>query len=311
MASFVNLVDDKRDTAVVLSPMAQLMTGNQRKLHVIVENDEEEHEIYETTRVGIPPKDSLPSIIRMIISNSDILKRMELPAILNDIKIDDTYSVIYNNMISSVMSATSSSRYVGLCGITGIVDEDNMTGMRFSGAKAVNEQTYYFVTLQFHKDVEFLFPVADIYFNLTHYIIPLKMCSFFKNYEKNHIIIKIKRSNGKYQRAYFEVDRFSMIVFRIKENHTFIHPAYTNSHDNMEALINVMFDMDTTGDLIETENMPTVKGQLGTKEISIYDIIALNPELLEAFRIGKNQVPKFNETIIQSMCDLIEQSTRN
>ncbi len=305
MASFVNLVDDKRSSAVMLSPMTRLMTGNQLTLPVIIENDEEEHDIYETTKVEIPPMKSLPIIIKMIIENCDQLKNREMDDILNEIKTDDTYSVIYNNMISSVTSAITSSRYIGLCGITGIVDEENIIGRRFSGAKAVNEQSFYFVTLQFHKDVEFLFPVADIYFNLIHYIIPLKMCSFFKNYEKNHMIIKIKRSNGKYQRGYFEIDNYSMISFRVKENHSYIYPSNTSNHDNMMALINVMFDMDTNSDLIETDNLPTVNGVLGTKKISIYDIIALNPELINAFRIGSKQVPNFYDAILQSMVECL------
>jgi hypothetical protein len=206
-------------------------------------------------------------------------------------------NVLYDTIKANVLACKMfSSRHIGRCYITnknyGGSDEE-VCGYVFNGAVDALGQRWYFSAFPYHSSAKHLLPIAELMFDMSEYVVPL---IDFPNIdkEKKYMFVNVKRSNGAIQRGIIKCNRVSMVIYRVRNERSMVHPAYAPDAEPV-PYINLHFNSDYT-DVDEKEPITD-----GYKGVLLRDVIEQNPDLADAFRIGDEAIPSFKTAFLNSL----------
>ena len=223
----------------------------------------------------------------------------------------ETKDELYDTIKSSVIACkVFSSRRIGQCYITNKSYGENCKDLRqhvFPGAECSLGARWFFSSLPYHLSAEYLLPFADVYFNFSEYIVPVRD---FPNIlalsdGKKFIRVNVPRTSGAVCPGFIKVSEKSMMTYRAKERSSLIHPAYASAGAKIELVVRVHFNFDGS-DLVfnETETEPPFTDCM--KELQVKTLIEHNPVLTDAFRIGDEQIAGFHTAFEVSAMAAVE-----
>jgi len=192
-------------------------------------------------------------LVKLIKTTTDELNSFSCPQI-DSLAVDcqgyDNYTAkVFDNMRMAVATSGSPSRYYNRCYLSGRdysnADADKLTGRVFSGAFTIYGERYYLVSLQYSQELEYIFPVADAYFNLVHKLIPLGLAAprVISSHAagSEYLKCRVRRSNGQVQPGFIKLDQFSMIIYKPYRDGTnsllpYITVYFKSNGDEIESL---------------------------------------------------------------------------
>jgi hypothetical protein len=221
--------------------------------------------------------------------------------------IDELYDTIKSNVLACKMFT---SRHIGRCYISNKNYGENCKEMRghvFPGAESALGARWFFSALPYHESSEWLLPFADLCFNFGEYMVPVRdFPNIYKHSDgKNYIVVNVKRTNGLIQRGFIKVDKKSMVVYRAIEDRSFIHPAYVSPDMEIQPIVSTHF-MHDGSDLSFNSMVADYPIADCTKDIPIKELIKINPDLADAFKIGDDQFARFHDAFEVSVMNAVE-----
>lgn len=228
---------------LVFSPITMLGLGQQSNQCIVRDANtglESEMGIFtgwQTTNVQCQ-RLKIHELLKLMKNASPVLNTCNLPEIDGVIP-TKTAKEIFDNIQYSVATCASPSRFMNKCYISGqtFTDEkmkDDIITHLYTGGPELYGVHCYSVTIQCHKSLEFLFPIADLYFNVVNKLIPLVQ-AFPKLKQiangEDYLLCKFQRSNGQIQQGFIKLNRFSML--RFKQNEPYITVYFKSSGENI------------------------------------------------------------------------------
>lgn len=211
---------------------------------------------------------------------------------------------IFDNIKYSVDTCTAPSRFINKCYLSGeFFEDENMTKgiitRLYSGGKELYGLYCYRLTIQFHKSLEFLWPVADMYFNVVNRLIPLTTtypALLNLANSENYLLCKFKNQVGNIQQGFIKLTEFSMLQFNQEAPYEPYISIFYNSSGNDINTSQKIPDM-YSSDVPEHDSNESCK---------LADIISYNPDLSNIFREDNDDI-KFEKL----MCELMTRLCRN
>lgn len=221
---------------------------------------------------------------------------------------DDLYETIKSNVLACKLFT---SRHIGRCYITNKhYGEDcaELHGHGFNGAERALGARWFYSALPYHESSSHLLPFADLCFNYGEYMVPVRDFPNIAQHSdgKNYIVVNVPRTSGAIQRGIIKTDKKSMVVYRAVENREFVHPSFATSDTKIEPIVRVHFNYD--GSDIDFSTMNTEYPITDcVKDIQLKTLIACNPVLTDAFRIGDDeQIAGFHNAFELSAMKIVE-----
>jgi hypothetical protein len=122
---------------------------------------------------------------------------------------------------------------------------------------------------------------------------------------KNYIVVNVKRTSGAIQRGVIKTNKKSMIIYRAVQDRAFVHPAYVSADTKIEPIVTTHFNYD--GSDIDFSSMNTDCPVTDcTKDIPVERLIESNPQLVDAFRIGDEQIAGFQTAFVVSAMKIVD-----
>jgi len=256
-------------------------------------------------------------VIDIEIRNKNVLNRL-FQRLLKEVKIkrggdvfdeEDDKDVLYEAIKNNVMTCRMfSSRFVGRCYITNKNYGENcpeLHGRVFDGAQTVMGDSWYCSVFPYHQSAEHIVSFAELCFNFCEYIVPIVDFPNIAQHcdGKKYIVVKIRRTDGRIHQAMIKTDCRSMVIYRMIDNGTFVHPAYIPAGSKLVPIVKTHFNHDGSDlDLNELESdYPQTDCK---KDIPVESLIELNGELSDAFSIGDEVLPGFYTAFERSVLNV-------
>lgn len=212
----------------------------------------------------------------------------------------DSGNALYDTIKSNVYACKMfSSRHVGRCCITNnnYEEKDVIKAYVFNGALETLGDRWIFSTFPYHTSAKHLLPIAELIFNMSEYIVPLMD---FPNIDqdKKYIVVKVKRSNGVIQKGIIKSNSQTMVTYRAHEGQRLVYPSYAPDSPII-PYIKVNFNSDYSDiKLHDEDEYPLTDAHKG---VFLKEIIDINQELSDMFRIGHDIIPNFETAFLHSM----------
>lgn len=227
-----------------------------------------------------------------------------LLAVVHETCADDEPFVEYDTITSNVAACkTFTFRNVGRCYITDKNYGENCQELQaraFNGAQFALGSRWFYSTFPYHQSAEHLMPFAELYFNLTEFMVP--MCDFLNISDgKKYVVINVMRSNGAIQRGIIKTDVRSMVVYRLIRGDEYI---VSDDYERIEPIVKVCFNFEGTD--FDFDSMTTDFPHTDcSKDVPVKRLIEINPMLANAFRIEDEQIPSFKQAFVNSAMNVL------
>lgn len=255
-------------------------------------------------------------VIDIEIRNKNVLNRL-FQRLLTEVKMkqcghffdEDEKDVLYDAIKNNVMTCRMfSSRFVGRCYITNKNYGENcpeLHGRVFDGAQTVMGDSWYCSVFPYHQSAEHIVSFAELCFNFCEYIVPIVDFPNISQHcdEKKYIVVNIRRTNGRIQQAMIKTDHRSMVIYRMIDDGTLVHPAYVPHGSKLVPMVKTHFNHDGSDlalDGLESEYPETDC----KKDIPVESLVEYNPELSDAFSIGDEVLPGFYTAFERSVLNV-------
>lgn len=250
---------------------------------------------------------NLCGLVKLIKTATSELSGINFPQIdclvVNSQGPDKETARIFDNMRMAVFTSGTPSRYYNRCYLTcrdyTEAESELLTGRRFSGSMAIYGERFYLVSLQYSKDLEYLFPIADAYFNLIHKLIPLSVAApglvGSLAHGRMYLKCQIRRTSGAVQTGFIKTDRFSMLSYKSRTGEGAVLIPYitvyfkSNGMEVQDIDDSLVFTPDEEALAYNEQKFPTSDC---FKTIMLSDFLAENPQMAAYFapEIGFEQL---------------------
>lgn len=231
-------------------------------------------------------------LVKLIKINTPGLAEITYRQIDNLVAPNQLTCRVFDNMHMAVATCGSPSRFYNRCYLScqdySEADAEKLTGQVFSGAKAIYGDRFYLVSLQYAKELEHLFPVADTYFNIMNNLVSLAVAAPGLTKISNareYFKCQVRRTNGRVQTGFIPLNRYSMIIYksRLDEGHGLIPHITVYFNSNGSDVVDVApINMPDPDDLSPNETPKTPEHDC-FKTIRLIDLFTENPMVKDCF----------------------------
>ena len=200
-----------------------LQTGQQREIAVF-----QGHQTALTdpaTETNGETSIEIAELVKLIKDSTPELSSVSFPQIDGIVSAREQTARIFDNIRMAVATCGSPSRFYNRCYMTGRdyagtstdASSDELTGRVFSGAKAIYGERHYLVSFQYSKALEYIFPVADIYFNIMHKLVPFAVAApalVELVGSREYLKCQVRRTSGLVQTGFIQVGQKSMLIYK-------------------------------------------------------------------------------------------------